>query len=411
MNPVFTNDAVVLGILFLTLWLVFTSSQSANTYLKRFYKIFPPILLCYFIPGVLNTLNVFSGKESAIYPFVSKYLLPVCLLFFTLSLDIDILKKLGWKAIVVFLSGTIGVILGAPLAVKIVFLIHPEAFQEGDEIWKGLGTIAGSWIGGGANQTAIKEILQPSNYVFSQAVAVDVLVAEALLAVLLIGVANSDKMDKWLKADQSLVNQMKENVANLNRNQQVVPGFNDYLKLFSIAFIGTGVAYFLSDLITPFIKANYPELQKISLTSTFFWVVFFVTIFGIILSQTNYRKLESVGASKFGSLLLYLLVAAIGMQMDLFAIADNLWLFLVGIIWIFIHILFVVFTSKLLKVPFFLLAVGSQANIGGAASASVIAGAFHPSLVPVGVIFSVLGYAIGTYGGYLAALLMQWVLS
>jgi len=99
------------------------------------------------------------------------------------------------------------------------------------------------------------------------------------------------------------------------------------------------------------------------------------------------------------------------MQMDLSAVADNTWLFLVGLIWISIHVFCVVLASKLLKAPFFMLAVGSQANIGGAASASVVAGAFHPSLVPIGVIFAVLGYAIGTYGGYLTALLMHWVLS
>jgi uncharacterized membrane protein len=86
-------------------------------------------------------------------------------------------------------------------------------------------------------------------------------------------------------------------------------------------------------------------------------------------------------------------------------------LFLVGIIWIVVHVIFVVLASKILKAPYFMLAVGSQANIGGAASASVVAGAFHPTLVPIGVIFAVLGYAIGTYGGYLTAILMHWVLS
>ncbi|MCP9768705.1 DUF819 family protein [Lacihabitans sp. LS3-19] len=408
-----TNDAVVTAILFALLLFIFELSKSHNSFLKSFFKIFPAILLCYFLPGILNTLGIISGENSGVYPFVSKYLLPACLFLFTLSLDIEMLKKLGVKALIVFLAGTFGVIIGGPLAVLIVNFIHPETFQFGppNEVWRGLGTIAGSWIGGGANQTALKEILQPSAYVFSQSVAVDVLVAESLLAILLVGVANAAKMDKWLKADGQIVEEMKQKVANLSYGQQRIPEFHDYLKMISVAFIFTGIAYFLSDIITPFVKQNYPDLNRFSLTSSFFWVVFFITIFGIIASKTRLRNLETVGASKIGSLFLYFLVASIGMQMDLLAIAENKWLFLVGIIWILIHISFVVLVSKILRTPFFILAVGSQANIGGAASASVVAGAFHPSLVPIGVVFSVLGYAVGTYGGYLTALLMQWVLS
>jgi uncharacterized membrane protein len=403
----------VAAILFALLNFIFQLAKSSNKLIQGFFKIFPPILLCYFLPGVLNTFGLISGESSGVYPFVSKYLLPACLLLFTLSLDVEMLKKLGLKALLVFLAGTLGVIIGGPLAVKIVSSFKPEIFYTGteNEVWRGLGTIAGSWIGGGANQTALKEILQPSAYVFSQCVAVDVLVAETWLAVLLIGVVNNNKINKWLGADSAVVEEMKEKISALKDQKERIPTFDDYLKLTAVAFVFTGISYFLADMISPFIKENYPYLEKFSLTSNFFWVVFFITIFGVLASRTKLRELEYVGASKIGTLFLYILVASIGMQMDLSAVADNKWLFLVGLIWISIHVIFVVLASKLLKAPFFMLAVGSQANIGGAASASVVAGAFHPALVPIGVIFAVLGYAIGTYGGYLTALLMHWVLS
>ena len=412
-EAIITNDAVVAAILFALLIFIFQLAKSSNKLIQGFFKIFPPILLCYFLPGVLNTFGLISGESSGVYPFVSKYLLPACLLLFTLSLDVEMLKKLGLKALLVFLAGTLGVIIGGPLAVKIVSSFKPEIFYTGteNEVWRGLGTIAGSWIGGGANQTALKEILQPSAYVFSQCVAVDVLVAETWLAVLLIGVVNNHKINKWLGADSAVVEEMKEKISALKDQKERIPTFDDYLKLTAVAFVFTGISYFLADMISPFIKENYPYLEKFSLTSNFFWVVFFITIFGVLASRTKLRELEYVGALKIGTLFLYILVASIGMQMDLSAVADNKWLFLVGLIWISIHVIFVVLASKLLKAPFFMLAVGSQANIGGAASASVVAGAFHPALVPIGVIFAVLGYAIGTYGGYLTALLMHWVLS
>ena len=117
------------------------------------------------------------------------------------------------------------------------------------------------------------------------------------------------------------------------------------------------------------------------------------------MSFTKARELEGAGASRMGSILLYILVATIGMQMDLMAIFDNPVLFLIGIIWILFHIFLLLSVAYLIKAPFFYVAVGSQANIGGAASAPIVASAFNPSLAPVGVLVAVLGYARGTYGG------------
>jgi uncharacterized membrane protein len=403
------NDAVVIAILMAIIYVVFTANKSKNKSAKLFFTFIPPILLCYFIPGLLNSFNFISGESSGVYPFVSKYILPVCLIFFTLSLDLKMIKALGPKAILVFLAGTFGVMIGGPIAVAIVGSVHPELLQNTPDLWKGLGTIGGSWIGGGANQTALKEILQPNGTLYSQVIAVDVVVAELWLATLLWGVTKSKKLDSLLKADKKIIADMQEKAISTQSSHLEKISFYNYLELFAVGFMATGLAYFLADLIVPFIKTNYPSLEKVSLTSTTFWVVSLVTIFGIILSKTKYRKLEKTGASEIASLLLYVLITAIGLQMNLGEALENPWLFVVGILWISIHIICVVTVGILLKVPYFVIAVGSQANIGGAASASVVAGAFHPSLVPIGVIFAVLGYALGTYGGYLTAMMMQFV--
>ncbi|MFT5884225.1 MAG: putative membrane protein [Arcticibacterium sp.] len=403
-----TNDAIVLGILFFLLYYIFDRNKNGGSLWQKFYKFFPPILLCYFLPGLLNSLGIISGEESQIYPVVSRYLLPPCLLLFTLSLDIDMLKKLGFKAVLVFLAGTFGVLIGGPIAVLIVKAISPETFSGGNaETWRGLATVAGSWIGGGANQTALKEVFQPSGLLFSQSVAVDILVAETWLALLLLGVANRARMNKFFGSNSDLIDEIKENLEAKAKEKRAIPTYEDYLKILAIGFGGTAIAYFCSDLITPFIATNYPGLAQFSLTSSFFWVVVIVTIIGVILSQTKVRDIEHVGATKVAMVFLYILIAAIGMQMSLVAIADNPMLFLVGIIWIIIHAICIVTAGKLLKVPYFFVAVGSQANVGGAASASVVAASFHPSLISVGVILSVLGYAVGTYAGYITAQLIR----
>ncbi|KPM49367.1 DUF819 family protein [Jiulongibacter sediminis] len=399
------NDAVVIGLLLVLLYFIFQTNKYGGKAWQGFYKFFPPILLCYFIPGALNSLGVISGETSQVYPVVSRYFLPPCLLLFTLSLDIHMLKKLGFKAVLVFLAGTLGVVLGGPLAVLMVKLISPESFNA--ETWKGLSTVAGSWIGGGANQTALKEVFQPSAVLFSQSVAVDILVAESWLAVLLLGVANKEKLNRFFGGGTDLIEEIKEKLAGEAEKKSRIPAFEDLMKILAVGFGGTAIAYLVSDAIAPFIEANYPELSQFSLTSGFFWVVVIVTLIGIILSQTKVREIEHVGASKIATVFLYILIASIGMQMDLVAVRDNPYLFLVGFIWIIIHALFVVAAGKLLKVPYFFVAVGSQANVGGAASASVVAAAYHPALISVGVILSVLGYAVGTYAGFATAQLLR----
>lgn len=411
LSAIFTSDAVVLGILLVILALVFHTASLNHPFWQKFYAIFPPLLLCYFIPGLLNSFGVISGIDSKLYPVVSQYFLPACLVYFTLGMDFKAVIRLGPKALIVFFAGTLGVMLGGPLAVGLMKMISPEVVggEGGEAVWRGLSTIAGSWIGGGANQTALKEIFQPSDRLFSQVIAVDVITAEIWMAVLIYGAGFANKIDRIFKADASAIEELKERIDSEQKVSQRIPTLYDLVLIAAVGFGVTGLAHFLADYIAPWIKINHPSLEKFSLTSSFFWVVSIATLMGIMSSFTRLRQLEFAGASRIGSLFLYILVATIGMKMDIFAVAENPGLFGVGIIWMIIHVIFTLGVAKLIRAPFFFTAVGSQANIGGAASAPVVAAAFHPSLASVGVLLAILGYAVGTYAGYLTGLMMQWV--
>jgi len=405
------NDATVLGLLMVILALVFYTASLPQKGWQRFYGIFPPLLLCYFIPGLLNSFGIINGATSQLYPVVSRYLLPACLVLFTLGMDWKALARLGPPAIIMMLVGSFGIIIGGPIALFIVGKISPEtvAGEGADAIWRGLATIAGSWIGGGANQTALREVFKPSDRLFSQIVAVDVITAELWMAVLIYGAGFATKIDRFLRADSRGIDEIKNHLEAYQQTNQKIPGTKDLIYLTAVGLGATGIAHYLSEKITPYLSTNYPSLEKYSLTSGFFWITGLVTLIGIILSFTPLRKLENVGASKLGSVFLYILVATIGMQMDLGSIADNPGLFAIGLIWMMIHAGMIILVAKLLKIPYFFLAVSSQANVGGSASASVVAAAFHPSLASVGILLAILGYAIGTYGGYLSALMMQWI--
>lgn len=410
-SPLITNDAVVFGILMTVLAFVFATSSSTNSFWRKFYRIVPSILLCYFIPAVLNSFGLISGETSNLYKVASRYLLPTSLVLLTLSIDFKGILKLGPKALIMFLAGSVGIILGGPLALFTVSAIFPEILGGvgPDEIWRGLATIAGSWIGGGANQTAMLEVFGASSTLFSQMIAVDVLVANVWMAVLLYWAAKPGKIDKIFKADSSAIHELQEKVEKYRESILKVPSLSDTMKIFGIGFALTGLSHLVADTVAPFIGENYPSLSQYSLDSTFFWIVVIATTGGLLLSFTKARELEGAGASRLGSVLLYVLVATIGMQMDLMAVFDNPVFFLIGIFWMIFHVLIMLLVAFLIKAPFFFVAVGSQANVGGAASAPIVASAFNPSLAPVGVLMAVLGYAVGTYGAYICGLLLQMV--
>ncbi|MBT4753709.1 MAG: DUF819 family protein, partial [Candidatus Marinimicrobia bacterium] len=146
-TPLITNDAVVLGILLSILAFVFTTSKSENPVWKKFYKFIPTILLCYFIPSLLNSFGIISGEISNLYFVASRYLLPTSLVLLTISIDLPEIKKLGPKAIIMFFTGTVGIIIGGPIAILIVSTFAPEVVGGvGPEaVWRGLTTVAGSW--------------------------------------------------------------------------------------------------------------------------------------------------------------------------------------------------------------------------------------------------------------------------
>ena len=410
-GPLLSNDAVVFGLLMVTLAFVFASSASKHPFWVKFYTYVPTVLLCYFIPAIFNSIGLISGESSSLYKVASRYLLPASLVLFTISVDLKGILRLGPKALTMFLTGTVGIVLGGPVAMLFVGWIHPDLYAGTgpDEIWRGLSTIAGSWIGGGSNQTAMLEVFGASPALFGQMIAVDVLVANFWMAVLLYWAAKPEKIDKFLKADSSAIYSLRDRIEKIRAATSAIPTLKDTLLILGFGFGVTGLSHFFADFLAPWFEINLPGLNQYSFNSAFFWIVVIATTLGLALSFTKARNLEGVGASRLGSVLLYVLVATIGMQMDLRAILDNPILFLIGFIWILFHVSLILLVAWLIKAPFFYVAVGSQANVGGAASAPIVASAFDPSLASVGVLLAVLGYALGTYGAYLSGLMMQWL--
>jgi uncharacterized membrane protein len=427
--PLFTDDTIVFGLLMLSLGFIFYTESRPSGFWHKFYKIVPGLFMAYMVPALLTTLGLIApdwetvneagetiSHSTNLYYVSSRYLLPAALVLMTLSIDLKAVFNLGWKALIMFFTGTIGIVIGGPIAILLISMVSPETVGGAgpDAVWRGLSTLAGSWIGGGANQTAMLEIYGYNQKLYGGMVFVDIVVANIWMALLLIGIGKRNRINKWLKADTSSIEALKEKVSRFAAKVKRNPSLTDLMIIAAIAFGTVSISHLCANALAPFfdgVVANIdsPTTRNIFtfLSSPFFWMISIATLIAILLSFTKARNYEGAGASKLGSVFIYILVASIGMKMDLMLIFENLGLIAIGVVWMTIHAGLLIAVAKFIKAPYFFLAVGSQANVGGAASAPIVASAFHPSLATVGVLLAVFGYAIGTIAAIGCTILMQ----
>ena len=429
--PIFTNDTIVFGLLMIALGFIFYTSSKKEGVWKKFYSIVPALFMAYMVPALFTTLGLIAPEwetvtetgevvkhSSNLYFMSSRYLLPAALVLMTLSIDLKAVFNLGWKALAMFFAGTVGIVIGGPIAILLISMVSPETVGGAgpDAVWRGLATLAGSWIGGGANQTAMLEIYGYNQKLYGGMVFVDIVIANIWMAIVLLGIGKSERIDKWLKADSSAIETLKEKVSTYAKKIERNPSLSDLIIIAAIGFGTVSISHFGAGYLSAFFDDFVNGIQNFTtkniftfLSSKFFWMISLATIIAILLSFTKLKSYEGAGASKIGSVFIYILVASIGMKMDLALIFDNIGLVAIGAVWMTIHVILLIVVAKLIRAPYFFLAIGSQANVGGAASAPVVASAFHPSLATVGVLLAVLGYAVGTVAAIGCTILMQIV--
>lgn len=385
---------------------------------KQLYKYVPPMILLFLVPSLLGSLSIMQGGDSAAGRFALGTLLPITLLLLTMTINFRDILSLSRKSILVFLAGTIGIIVGGPAALWLVGQTSPELLTDkgGESVWRGLVCISGSWINGTPGQTSMKEIFGASNELYFIMLAVDTVVQNVWLAFLFFGVRTSKYFDVILKADETELTSIQQIGFEKEQRRPKDEGrsaifFQRLALLILIAGIGYFIIYQLTNVLTGyFVKQHIPGTSVWSFFSKpSFWQVFFATTLGILLSFTKARKLDEVGATKIGNFFFFFIFSAIGLKMDIFRLGGQWEFVIICVIWLLIHFLFLMVAARLLKASFFFVAVGSQANIGGPATASMVAGAFNPHLASMGVLLGVLSNVIGNYCGLIAGMLYRLV--
>ena len=318
-------------------------------------------------------------------------LLPFFLILLLLDIDIRGAIRVMGRGILVMLAGTLGVVLGAPLAMLAVGQWLSE------DAWKGYGALAGSWIGGTGNMAAVSEGLGTPGEIFGLAVLADHAVYLVWLPLLLYSKTLAPRFHRWTGASEDSLAKLKEAAEGLHVKKEPIE-MRHLMTLIALAAGGTWVA--------SSIAAELPEFPPVLSAGTY--KVLLVTTLGIALSFTSAKKLP--GSHELAMTLVYLFVALMGARASVQGLAEQAIPFVAGAyLWIMVHGIFLLLAAKLLRVDVHTAAIASAANIGGAASAPVVAAYHDERLVPVSILMALVGYAVGNYAAFGAAWLTYWV--
>jgi len=350
----------------------------------KLFDYFPPLIFIYAVPAILSNTGVLT-QTSVVYDWFSSTVLPMFLVIMLLKVDVKSTVKIMGRGIFVMLFGTAGVVLGAPIAFLLVKSKLPE------DIWKAFGTWAGSWIGGTGNMAAVTEGIGTSGQGFGLAVLGDNLVYIIWLPILL-GSKNFSKFfNRFMRVDKERV-QMLEKVQAETENQQGSIKMRHFLYLLLLGFLCTWAGEIIS--------GKLPEIKPVVTAST--WKIILITTMGLLLSFTPARLIPA--SHELAMALVYIFVANMGAKANVSGLTGSAGWFLLGCyIWIAVHGIFCLLGAYLLRVDVHSTAIASAANIGGAASAPVVASHHNEKLVPVSILMALIGYAVGNYGAFLAA--------
>ena len=356
----------------------------------KLFEFLPPLIFIYASPVLLSNFGVIP-YESAAYDFLRHYVLPIFIVLMLIKVDVISAVRIMGKGVFVMLLGSIGVVFGGVMAYKLgQTLSLGSYFPLAQDSWRAFGTLAGSWIGGTGNMTAAFAGLEGAPADLTMAAAADQMVYLIWLPILLGCKSFADRFNRWARVPEGRLEAMESAAANF-KSTESPPTMTSLLYLALLAVGFTWVAVGLSEVLPPIVVGGATVITAGT------WLILLVTTMALLASVTPARKLPA--AQPIAMAIIYIYVARVGATMDL-SVVD--WDKMIGFIamayvWIFIHGLFILTGAWIFRVDIHTVAIASAANIGGAASAPIVAAHHRETLVPASILMALIGYALGNY--------------
>jgi uncharacterized membrane protein len=373
-------------LIFLASILVYIEAKSRS----RLFEYLPAIVILYFSVMTLSTLGVWEkGDEvTQIYKAFKSNLLPAMIFLMLLQSDIRVILKLGKRTLLTFFLASCSISLGFIVA----FAIFHTNFDG--EAWKAFGALSGSWLGGSGNMVAIQGALNLPDSKMGYILLIDSIDYAIWVMILLSLVPFANRFNSWVGADGTVLERLTTSLDIEDKKTPI-----DFPSL----FLMLGLALLVSSLSQE-IASKLPTTPFLTPTT---WIVILATSLGILAGMTPLSRLAS--ASPLANIMLYLIVALIASRANFHELTQAPIYILTGFTIILIHASIMVIFAKIFKVDLFSLGVASLANIGGVASAPILAGAYNKSLIPIGVLMAMMGYIIGTFMGLGVARVLELI--
>ena len=385
------NDPLLIIVVLISIEaLVLALSRHHRT--KRCFNLLPAVFWIYFLPMLAAACGLIT-PDSPVYGMITSWLLPASLVLLLLPVDMRAILRLGPTALAMFFIGAAGIMAGTVISFA---LFKPLV---GPQFWSGFGALSASWTGGSANMIAVKGALAVPDAVFAPMVIVDTVVPYLWMGFMIAMVGLQPAFDRWNRSDRALLDHFGEQAVKhlaTSGGRRTTAGI---LIALAVAFAGGGAAHLVA--------RQLPQIRDV--VTTYSWTIMAVSLIGILLSFSPVRNLERSGASRTGYDLLYFVLTAIGAKASVASIGSALVLIAAGLLIVAVHAVVLLAGARLLRAPLFLVAAASQANIGGVASAPLVAEVYHPGLASVGLLLAILGNIVGTWLGIVCAQLCRMV--
>jgi uncharacterized membrane protein len=357
----------------------------------KIFEYLPAIVIIYFAVMLLSTFGLWQKNESVTtaYKFLKSNLLPAMIFLMLLSADMREIFKLGKKMLLTFLLASVSIAIGFIGT----FALFNTYFEP--DSWKPFAALSGSWMGGTANMVAIQGALDLPDSAMGYTLLIDSIDYAIWVMILLALVPFAKKFNLWSKADTSAIDEVGERLA-LKEEAKKPIGFTSLFILLSVGLVVSALAQY---------GASF--LPTTSFLTTTTWVVIIATLAGILFAMTPLAKLS--GSSILANIMLYLIVALIASRANFTELTEAPLYIMAGFVIIAIHVSIMVLFAKFFKLDLFSLGVASLANIGGVASAPILASAYSKALIPIGVLMAMMGYIVGTFGGLMVGKVLEMI--
>lgn len=361
----------------------------------KIFNVVPPLVWIYVLNMIFCTLGLYHSKEvSAAYKALKNNLLYAMIFVMLLRCDFRKLAKLGGRMVAIF--------LGCSLTLFVGFIVGYPIFKGslGSDTWGAVAALYASWVGGSANMAAMQAALPVDAGAYSCALALDTVCYSVWIALLLLMVRYASKWNNAVKADTSKLQAVADAAAAEVAKEKKQAGGADWIFLIGLSLIVSAISQYVGASLNGALRdVGLAMFDKGSMTTLF------VTVLGLVCAMTPLGKVPAV--EELSSVYLYAVVSLLASTASVTdLLAAPMWV-VYGFFILAVHVILMFFLSKLFHWDLCMVSTASLANIGGAASAPIVASAYDASYAGIGVLMGVLEAAVGNFAGMICGAILK----